>query len=192
MWLSSSGGWGCGLHQCSLRMLGLDSLCAAVYYKADIILGERMESALCTSREQHLPVLTVKYMSWCSAHFAFLKLLIVQHTRVNSSDDCGVRVLLFWVCEGKCIHECVCMCPCFPTVSSRHFNFFPFKAMLSDWNLVHWSVMCFVLRRRVWTSQEYSIWNMCTQAYGSSGEHTTIFIILSFRCYSFRTNKVYF
>lgn len=101
MWLASCGGpefvaftsavWGCW------------NMCADVQGPS----LESMESTLHTPLTTPATYLRVKCISWLSAHFAFLKLLIVGHTRVNSSDFCGVCVLLF-----KCVRENVYTCLC--------------------------------------------------------------------------------
>lgn len=143
--------------------------CADVYYKVH-------PWRLCGEHTSHVPLSTpamdsrIKCVSWLSPRFAFLKLLAVWHTRVNSSDYYGVRVLLFWVCERKCV--CVCMCSRFPLVSSRHFNSPSLKAVLSHWNLVHCSAVCFVFSGGACEHPRSTPYGVCTQAHSSGGDHT--------------------
>lgn len=102
--------WVCGLHQCNLRML--EHVCWCVLQGPSL---ESMESALHTPLTTPATYLRVKCISRLSTHFVFLKLLIVWHTGINSSDFCGVRVLLF-ECVRENVDTCLCvrvpMLPC--------------------------------------------------------------------------------
>lgn len=124
-----------------------DSLCADVRCWVVHPWRVHRESTYRASRPISLTTpavyLRFKCISGLPTRSSFVKLLISWHTRVNDSEYCGVRVLMCWMCERKCIHVFVCACAhAFLQCQVDILNLFLLKQY---WNLVHQSVMCFVL-----------------------------------------------